>query len=208
MVRILLFAAAILIGVFLAGGGNPPNAPLKIQLPPETSAFKQATGAALVNGQCLVCHSVEYVTSQPPLPRTFWSAAVKKMVDKYGANVPPDQIEPIVDYLYHNYGDTPATGTPSPVAPPSPTPDASSDPAQLGTKYGCLACHQPTVKVIGPSYREVAQKYQADSEAAHKIAQQIRQGGSGKWGSIIMPPFPQISDGEVKVLANWILNQK
>src|SRR4051794_24298617 len=37
----------------------------EIQLPPETGAFKQDTGAEIANGQCLICHSVEYVSSQP-----------------------------------------------------------------------------------------------------------------------------------------------
>ncbi|HNQ72694.1 MAG TPA: c-type cytochrome [Verrucomicrobiota bacterium] len=205
MMRLLLFAVAILIGVFLAGGVDQRATPLKIDLPPETTAFKPAPGAELVNGQCLVCHSVEYVSSQPPMPRPFWSAAVKKMVDKYGANVPPDQIDPIVDYLYHNYGDAPPPTT----APAAPAPAApSTDPVQLGTKYGCLACHNPTMKIIGPALREVARKYQADPEAAQKIAHQIRHGGSGQWGSIIMPPFPQISDGEIQTLTDWILRQK
>src|SRR5437879_2267222 len=34
---------------------------LEIQLPPEVNAFKQDVGAEIVNAQCLVCHSVEYV---------------------------------------------------------------------------------------------------------------------------------------------------
>src|SRR5438105_3086319 len=59
-----------------------------IQLPPETGAFKQAAGAELANGQCLVCHSVEYVTTQPRMGRTFWKASVVKMQQKYGAPIP------------------------------------------------------------------------------------------------------------------------
>ena len=35
-----------------------------IQLPPETGAFKQDTGAEIANGQCLICHS----ESQRPYP--------------------------------------------------------------------------------------------------------------------------------------------
>jgi len=34
---------------------------LDIQLPPETAAFKQDNSAEFANGQCLTCHSVEYV---------------------------------------------------------------------------------------------------------------------------------------------------
>src|SRR5882762_5040399 len=38
--------------------------PVKIELPAETGVFKPAPGAELANGQCLVCHSVEYVVMQ------------------------------------------------------------------------------------------------------------------------------------------------
>ena len=48
-------------------------------LPAETGAFKQDTGAEIANGQCLVCHSVEYVSTQPPFPRAFWKSSVQKM---------------------------------------------------------------------------------------------------------------------------------
>src|SRR5512141_225840 len=41
-------------------------APVKIDLPAETDAFKPAPGVELANGQCLSCHSVEYVVTQPP----------------------------------------------------------------------------------------------------------------------------------------------
>src|SRR6266446_4255689 len=77
---------------------------LDIQLPPETSAFKQDTGAEIANGQCLTCHSVEYVVMQPPMPRAFWKGSVQKMQQKYGAPIPDDQVEAVVDYLTKNYG--------------------------------------------------------------------------------------------------------
>src|ERR1043166_5702222 len=77
---------------------------LDIQLPPETGAFKQDKGAEIANGQCLICHSVEYVIMQPPMPRPFWNASVQKMQQKYGAPIPDDQVEAVVDYLTKNYG--------------------------------------------------------------------------------------------------------
>src|SRR5262245_37658088 len=77
---------------------------LDIQMPPETAAFKQDAGAEIANGQCLTCHSVEYVSMQPPMPRAFWKASVTKMQQKYGAPIPEDQVEAVVDYLTRNYG--------------------------------------------------------------------------------------------------------
>src|SRR5881227_3038785 len=77
---------------------------LDIQLPAETGVFKQDLGAELANGQCLTCHSVEYVVIQPPMQRAFWKAEVVKMQQKYGAQIPDAQVEPVVDYLTKNYG--------------------------------------------------------------------------------------------------------
>jgi mono/diheme cytochrome c family protein len=78
-------------------------APL-ITLPPETAAFKPGAGAEFAIGQCLVCHSAHYVSTQPVLPRAFWKASVEKMQKKYGAPIPDDQIAPLVEYLVHTYG--------------------------------------------------------------------------------------------------------
>src|SRR3954463_13348030 len=77
---------------------------LDIHLPLETGTFKQDAGAEMANGQCLLCHSVEYVTMQPPMPRAFWKSAVQKMQQKYGAPITDAQVDPVVDYLTRNYG--------------------------------------------------------------------------------------------------------
>src|SRR5882724_9065637 len=91
--RNLVLAAAVIGGMTL-----------DIQLPPETGAFKQDRGAEIANGQCLICHSVEYVVLQPPMPRAFWKSSVQKMQQKYCAPIPDDQVEALADYLARNYG--------------------------------------------------------------------------------------------------------
>jgi len=63
-------------------------AEVRIELPPETAAFKPGPGSEIANGQCLTCHSVEYVTTQPPLPGTFWMAEVNKMQTSSGPRFP------------------------------------------------------------------------------------------------------------------------
>jgi cytochrome c551/c552 len=178
-----------------------------IQLPPEVNAFKQDTDAELANGQCLVCHSVEYVSTQPPFPRAFWKSSVQKMQQKYGAAIPEDQVEPLIDYLTRNYGSG-ASGPPLQSARSLPTPAQTSDGRQVAAKYGCLACHNTTTRIVGPSYREIAIKYKSDPAAAAKIDEQIQKGGSGKWGPIIMPPFPQVTRAETRLLIDWILALK
>lgn len=79
-------------------------APVTITLPPETSTFKPAKGAELAQANCLICHSSEYIASQPPMPRKFWEANVKKMIEKYAAPTPPEVTAALVDYLTASYG--------------------------------------------------------------------------------------------------------
>jgi cytochrome c551/c552 len=185
-----------------------PAVALEIHFPLETGVFKQAPGAELANGQCLVCHSVEYVTTQPKMPRPFWKASVVKMQQKYGAAIPDSQVEALADYLTVNYGvSTNLSATVSPT-PSSSTSAQTSDGPALATRLGCFGCHNPTTKIIGPAYHDIALKYKSDPEAASKIEQQIHKGGSGKWGPMIMPPFPQVNAQETKALTEWILGLK
>jgi mono/diheme cytochrome c family protein len=79
-------------------------APVTIELPPGTATFKPAKGAELAQANCLICHSSEYISSQPPMPRKFWEANVKKMTEKYAAPTPPETVAAIVDYLVASYG--------------------------------------------------------------------------------------------------------
>jgi sulfite dehydrogenase len=181
-------------------------AALDIQLPPETVAFKQDFGAEIANGQCLTCHSVEYVVIQPPMQRAFWKAEVVKMQQKYGAQIPEEQVEAVVNYLTKNYGVTTNGTQTASVQTSAAAPQAhTADAQQIATKYGCLGCHNPSMKLVGPAYRDIAAKYKSDPAAFAKIDEQIHKGGSGKWGPIIMPPFPQVTAAEAKVLADWIL---
>lgn len=196
----------ILAALFLSALNISIAGVLKIELPPETASFKPGSGAGLANGQCLTCHSVEYVAMQPPLSQKGWTAEVKKMREKYGAQIPEDQIGPIVDYLVQAYG-VATNGEPS-MAPAANLQSAANlGVVALATRYGCLSCHSVSAKIVGPAYKDVAAKYRKDPEAIAKIEAQIHNGGSGKWGSVLMPPFPMVNDAEAKMLADWILSQ-
>ncbi|HLR77701.1 MAG TPA: c-type cytochrome [Burkholderiaceae bacterium] len=85
---------------------------------------------------------------------------------------------------------------------------AAPDPAevqQILTKNACLACHAVENKLVGPAYREVAEKYAGDDNAATTVATHIRDGSSGIWGPVPMPPNPGISDEELTKVVDWIL---
>lgn len=75
-----------------------------ITLPAETGAFKPGKGADLASAHCLMCHSVEYVSTQPPMTRKFWEATLKKMKEKFAAPTPDDALPALADYLTTTYG--------------------------------------------------------------------------------------------------------
>ena len=75
----------------------------------------------------------------------------------------------------------------------------------LLTKGACLGCHAVDKKVVGPAFSEVAVKYKGDAGAADRLATKIKQGGSGVWGPVPMPPAAALDAAEAKTLATWVL---
>jgi len=53
---------------------------------------------------CGICHGVEYIPMQPPLSRAQWTATVAKMIKAFGAPVPQEDADKIVNYLSAAYG--------------------------------------------------------------------------------------------------------
>ncbi|CAB3681074.1 sulfite:cytochrome C oxidoreductase subunit B [Achromobacter sp. SIMBA_011] len=93
-----------------AAGAVAPAYALDIQLPQETATLHPGAGpGAQAATLCLMCHSVDYLSSQPPMPLGFWDAEVRKMVGTYGAPIPAEQVPLIVEYLNQAYpGPAPA----------------------------------------------------------------------------------------------------
>jgi len=78
----------------------------------------------------------------------------------------------------------------------------------LAKKYNCLACHSMDKKLIGPSYKDVAAKYKSDKGAEAKLIGKVKNGGSGTWGQIPMPPNSTVPDADVKAMVKWVLSVK
>ncbi|MCM2288629.1 MAG: c-type cytochrome [Sulfuritalea sp.] len=73
----------------------------------------------------------------------------------------------------------------------------------LAAKSGCLTCHAVDKKLIGPAFKDVANKYKASDEAM--LMAKVKAGGKGVWGPIPMPPNAAVKDEDIKTLVNWIL---
>ncbi|HEX5613001.1 MAG TPA: hypothetical protein VFX67_10105, partial [Burkholderiales bacterium] len=74
--------------------------------------------------------------------------------------------------------------------------------AQSGEKMleskGCLACHERDAKKVGPSFREIAAKYQADKGAQGKLVAALKSGKGH-------PVKAEGSDAELKALVEHLL---
>jgi len=76
---------------------------------------------------------------------------------------------------------------------------------ELAQGSGCLACHTVDVKVVGPSFTDIAEKYRGQDGAADELAMKVTNGGSGNWGQIPMPPNAHLSAEDVQALVDWIM---
>jgi mono/diheme cytochrome c family protein len=67
--------------------------------------LKDGDGQQLVAANCQICHSLDYIEMNSPfLDEKHWQATVTKMIDRYGAPIPPENVPAIVSYLSKNYG--------------------------------------------------------------------------------------------------------
>jgi S-disulfanyl-L-cysteine oxidoreductase SoxD len=78
------------------------------------------------------------------------------------------------------------------------------DLAAILSKNFCNACHAVETKLIGPSFKEIAAKNSAKTDALTYLTSKIRVGGAGVYGAIPMPA-QSISEIEAKSIAQWIL---
>ena len=70
----------------------------------------------------------------------------------------------------------------------------------------CKACHKLDTKSIGPSYLQVAEKYQDRADAVSYLSEKILTGGGGVWGEQAMAAHPQLTDQEAERMVNYILS--
>ena len=76
----------------------------------------------------------------------------------------------------------------------------------LAQKYACVACHQPTVKGVGPSWKDIGARYGEGQGTAAQLAAAIKAGSAGKWGAMPMPAQGGVPDADLKSLAQWVLD--
>ena len=78
---------------------------------------------------------------------------------------------------------------------------ALAAPTALLEKNACMACHGMEQKLIGPAFSEIGKKHAGQVDY---LAGKVKAGGSGVWGSTPMPPQPNLSDADAKLIAQWL----
>ncbi|MCC5860129.1 MAG: c-type cytochrome [Ectothiorhodospiraceae bacterium] len=73
----------------------------------------------------------------------------------------------------------------------------------LHQSKGCINCHAPKERKVGPSHAEIADRYTLDD--VPQLVAKVRQGGSGSWGNIPMIPHPRLSEEDIEIIVRWIL---
>lgn len=94
-------AVAGAAALFLAGTASSLS-----YTPPEEVVPVRLSGddAEVVRANCMGCHSLDYIASQPTKDAAFWTATVHKMVTVYGAPVEPADADKVAAVLTATFG--------------------------------------------------------------------------------------------------------
>ena len=89
----------------------------------------------------------------------------------------------------------------APVPPVSP-----ADAMNIAGKNACMGCHAIDRKIVGPSFQQIAAKYQGDAQAPVRLEAKVRDGGSGVWGIMAMAAHPQFTKAQLGDMVGWVLS--
>jgi hypothetical protein len=110
MKNILMISAVVVLALVSVNAypqsmtGQDKDMVHSITLPVVQVPLKQGPGMDKASTLCTICHTLAYITMQPPLPKATWSAEVNKMIKVMGAPISEEDAKTIIDYLAANYG--------------------------------------------------------------------------------------------------------
>ena len=104
-------------------------------------------------------------------------------------------------------GDKKAEEPKAEAVPAAPAPSSQDEKAlELIGSNDCTTCHTIDKKGIGPSYMEVAQKYEATEANIATLIDKVKKGGQGNWGAVPMTPHPDLAEEDAKTMITYILS--
>ncbi len=152
---------------------------------------------------------IDFVVDYALDPSADKSFCDKKSLEDYGlmpsqkGKVTPEELEAIAAYMYDHYD-------------PEKFMKLMQEQARLAAlppykrvleQKNCLSCHSIDKDKLAPSFKHIAQRYGSDRSG--EIMKSIKNGSRGKWKNfkLLMPPFKDLDDKEVKAVTEWILKQ-
>ncbi len=104
LLTILAFCCSISIGYSGASAAEQQSSIHSIQLPDMKFDLAEGPGRDKAAGYCAVCHGVEYIPMQPKMSKAQWTGIVTKMIKTFGAPIPQEDTDTIINYLATAYG--------------------------------------------------------------------------------------------------------
>ncbi|MBD8528647.1 MULTISPECIES: c-type cytochrome [unclassified Massilia] len=80
--------------------------------------------------------------------------------------------------------------------------------ADLAKAKNCMSCHATQTKIVGPAYKDIAEKYAGRKGVEDKLVQKVMMGSQGVWGPVAMPANMQVNEAEARTLVKWVLATK
>lgn len=83
----------------------------------------------------------------------------------------------------------------------------------LAKSKNCMACHALDAKRVGPSYKEIANRYAGQKGVETRLAETVIKGSKGVWkkelkAELLMPPNMKVKPDEAARIVQWILGLK
>ncbi len=75
-------------------------------------------------------------------------------------------------------------------------------------KSDCFTCHELDKKTVGPSFHQIALRYENEKNPGEHLIPKIKEGGSGVWGTATMNSHPKLTEDEIKVMLEYIFSLK
>jgi len=70
----------------------------------------------------------------------------------------------------------------------------------------CVLCHTESTPAVIPNYKTIATAYQNRQNITEELTQSLINGSKGKWGTIPMPPHPDLSAEDATAMVQYILS--
>ena len=124
-----------------------------ITFPTDPFSFQPGSGQEIASTYCVICHSADYIYTQPLHSQKTWTEIIKKMKLAFGCPIPDESIALLSEYLTHQNEISSLASSPLDIqkaSSPSLNEQGSLAKGQSVYTTHCLNCHGTMGKGDGP----------------------------------------------------------